>query len=41
VFGSVDEQQKVTKIYCKILVMRKEILDEHDLKKRKEKEKSI
>jgi hypothetical protein len=30
VFGSVDEQLKVSKIYCKILEIRKEILDERD-----------
>ena len=28
VFGNVDEQLSITKIYCKILDMRKEILDE-------------
>jgi hypothetical protein len=30
VFGSVDEQLKITKIYCEILDMRKEILDERE-----------
>ena len=30
VFGSVDEQLKVAKVYCKILDLRKEILDERD-----------
>ena len=30
VFGSVDEQLKVSKMYCKILELRKEILDERD-----------
>ena len=33
VFGSVDEQLKVAKIYCKILDLRKEILDERDWRK--------